>query len=190
MLALLLLLIPIFYILNSNIVEPITLEYSDSVNNRAFSKTIVSEKNQEYTLRIKLDDNEVDPEKSILLRVFSYNKNQLTAGGSTEIFNNVYKFSELKEKIFFKTLDETEKIMVYLYIREKDTKIVINSITIEINSKTERSTELLLKNKYLSYSLYEKYKNLFLSGSILTRSTFYKDGYKIINESPICWEWR
>jgi O-antigen ligase len=179
------LLIPIFYILNSNIVEPITLEYSDNVNNRVFSKTIVSEKNQEYTLKIKLGDNKVDPEKSILLRVFSYNINQLTAGGNTEIFNNVYKISELEEEIYFKTLEETEKIMVHMYIREKDTKVIFNSLNIKLFSKFESSSDLLLKNKYLSDSLYYKYKNLFLNSSTLTRSIFYKDGYKVINESLI-----
>jgi O-antigen ligase len=179
------LLIPIFYILNSNILEPIILEYTDSVNNRTFSKTIVSEKNQEYTLRIKLGNTVAEPEKSILLRVFSYNKNQLVASGNTEIVNKIYKLSVIEKGIYFKTVEDTEKIAIHIDVQEKDTKIVFNSINIESNSRIDENTELLLKNKYLSDSLYDKYKFLFLNRSTLSRSVFYKDGFKIIKRSPM-----
>jgi hypothetical protein len=183
--ALILILVPVFIILNSNILEPLTLEYSDNINNRSFSKAFVSEKHKEYTINIKLDDIESDDEKPIRLTVYSYNKNQLTTDGYTVIFSEEYRGKGIETEKTFITLDDTEKILLQLHIWKKDTKIILKSVMLAPKLNQEQKSELLLKNKYLNDSIFNSYKNLFLNKSTLSRSTFYKDGFEIVKESPV-----
>jgi O-antigen ligase len=173
------------HVINASV--PVELKHEITAENRTQSvaKDVALEPNKEYILTYEVEAwMEEEKSYAYFVRLFSKNERNILFGGSPQLLReNLQATNGVEERsIKFTTPEDSKLISIYFSNYYAGTGIKVNNVKVLDAETNEVIKKVSFKNKYNLDKIINRFQNIWLQNSLLTRAIFYKDGFEIFRD--------
>lgn len=170
------------YVINQSV--PVELKHDITAGNReqTVTKEVSLKPGKEYILIYEAEAwMEEEKPYAYFVRVFNKNEKNILFGGSPQILReNLQATKGIEEKsIKFTTPEDSKLISVNFSNYYAGTGVRVDNVKVLDAETNEVIKKVSFKNKYNFDGIINRFQNIWLQNSLLTRAIFYKDGFEI-----------
>lgn len=172
------------YAVNQSV--PVELKHEITEENRTQSVTrdIALEPCKEYILTYEAEAwMEEEKPYAYYTRIFSKNKKNILFGGNTQLVkeNSTATDAVQERSIKFVTPEDSRLISIYFSNYYAGTGVKVDNVKV-IDTNTNRTYNIAFKNNYNLDKVLNRFQNILLQNSLVSRAIFYKDGLEIYKD--------
>ena len=172
------------YIINQSV--PVELKHEITAENKVQSveKDIALEPGNEYILIYQVEAwMEEEKAYAYFVRIFNKNKKHILFGESPQLLREDLPATDGVEvrSIEFTTPEDSNLISINFSNFYAGSGVRVDEVKI-IDSNTNKTYNVVLKNKYNLDKVINRFQNILLQNSLVSRAVFYKDGFEIYKD--------
>lgn len=173
------------YVINQSV--PVVLKHEITADNKtqSVSKDVALKPGKEYIITYDAEAwMEEEKSYAYFLRIFSKKEKNILFGGSTQLLRENLPGTDGVEEISirFTTPEDSKLISINFSNYYAGTGVKVDNVKIIDPETNKPIKEIALKNKYNLDSIINRFQNILLQNSLLTRAIFYKDGFEIFKD--------
>jgi hypothetical protein len=147
---------------------------------------VALEPNKEYILSYEAEAwMEEEKPFAYFVRLFSKNEKKILFGGGTQLLREDFTATDgvAEKRIKFTTTKDSKLVLISFSNYFAGTGVIIDNVKIIDPGSNKTIKKIALKNKYNIDVIINRFQNIWLQNSFISRAIFYKDGFKIFKDS-------
>jgi len=173
------------HVINSSVTVELRHETTAENRTQSISKDVALKPGKEYMLTYEAEAwMEEEKPYAYFVRVFNKNEKNILFGGNTQLLReNLQVTNGVEERsIKFTTPEDSKLVSVNFSNYYAGTGIKVNNLRVLDAETNEVIKKVSFKNKYNLDKIINRFQNILLQNSLLTRAIFYKDGFEIFRD--------